>query len=322
MNNFFYKLIAFVFVVVLLQVVLVYYFLPLSPQIKLLDEYLQKKYQIIYFGDSIIQFSDEKDIDRSSVVDMINKINSQYSIGDVSFPAYDSGVYEAMMDYISRSKNRPQVIIIPIGLRSFSPEWDRRPFYQFEKEKFILSNRIPLAPYFFKFFATLRLVDVNPISQQQFLETPVYYGDDQIGTVSYFENNERFANITKENIRDKYIYSYMAPITINHRKIESLENLLSIANKSGIKVYVYITPLDYKNGKEFVGSDFMNQTKANADFICNVVIKNNVECFNLAFDFDSKYFSHPEYPSEHLNQHGRGLLAEKINKLILNKIDD
>ena len=91
------------------------------------------------------------------------------------------------------------------------------------------------------------------------------------------------------------------------------------AKEQGITTYVYITPLDYEGGKNFVGPDFMIQTKANADLICSIVLAKNVPCLNLAFSLGSEYFSHPVYPSEHLKQAGREFIAQKVNEFFLKK---
>ena len=318
MKKFLYKLIIFIFVCLSLQVILAQYILPPIPEIKLLNKYLQEKYQIIYFGDSVLQYTDTSDTDKSGVVKMLSKINPAYTIADMSYSAYDVGVYEKMMEYISRSSYKPEAIIIPIGLRSFSPEWDRRPVYQFEKQKFILGAS-PLLADFYRPLAIFGVIKENPISDKQFFDTPVYYGKTQIGTVLYFENDEMFASTSPENIRNKYVYSYMESLSPDHRKIKSLTNLLDSAKKQGIRVYVYITPLDYEGGREFVGPDFTIQTKANADLICSVVQEKNVPCLNLAFSLGTEYFSHPAYPSEHLKQAGREFIALKVNEFFLKK---
>ena len=318
MKKFLYKLVIFILIVASLQVILVQYILAPIPEVKLLDKYLQEKYQVIYFGDSVLQYTDVSDTDKSGVVKMLSKINPSVTIADMSFSAYDAGVYEAMMKYISRSPYKPEAIIIPIGLRSFSPEWDSRPVYQFEKQKFILSAP-PLLADFWRPLAIFGVIKENPISDQQFFNTPVYYEKTQIGAVLYFENDELFASTSPENIRNKYVYSYMGSLSPDHRKLKSLENLLDSAKEQGITVYVYITPLDYEGGQEFVGPDFMVQTKVNVDLICSIVLAKNVPCLNLAFSLGSEYFSHPVYPSEHLRQAGRQFIAEKVNEFFFKK---
>lgn len=312
MKKFLYQLVIFIFIIISLQIILAQYIIPPIPEIKLLDTYLQKKYQVIYFGDSVLQFTDASDTDKSGVVEMLSKINPALTFADMSYSAYDASVYDEMMKHISRSSYKPKAVIIPIGLRSFSPEWDRRPVYQFEKEKFILRSPLLLSD-FYRPMAIFGIIKVNPITDQQFFNTPVYYRQTVIGTVLDFENDVWFASSTPESIRAKYVYSYMEPLSPDHRKIKSLMELLDSAKKQGIAAYVYITPLDYKGGQEFVGPDFIIQTKANVDLICSLVRRKNVPCLNLAFSLGSEYFSHPVYPSEHLKENGRGFIAEEVN---------
>ena len=57
------------------------------------------------------------------------------------YDAYHIGIYLEYAQYIVAQENLPQVVIIPINLRSFSPEWDMRPEYQFEKEARFLRSK-------------------------------------------------------------------------------------------------------------------------------------------------------------------------------------
>jgi len=111
----------------------------------------------------------------------------------------------------------------------------------------------------------------------------------------------------------------MYDLSEDHRFIRSLKKIIEIADKTNIKLYVYITPIDFEGGTKYVGSDFAEQTKNNTKKICAILEINNLPCLNLAFDLDSGYFDFDEFPNEHLNEQGRKYVADKLKESIADK---
>lgn len=316
MKSFFLKLAAFLAVVVMVQIVIVRYVAPL-PEIEKLDRYLEEGATIIYFGDSSVLSVAPGDSDRASLSEMLERENPGIVVANLGHPGYHLGIYEAEVDYISRSKHKPDAVVIPIQLRAFSPEWDIRPVNQFEKERFFLMDRTSFISYFYRPLAILRAIDTNTVSYPEFLNTPVYYGTEQVGVVNDFEAVNKHKTPTTENIRNDYIYKYMFRLEETHRKFRSLDNLLDSASKASIKVYAYISPIDYENGTKHIGEDFTKQAVVNADLVCTFLESRGAPCLNLAFALGSEEFDHPGYPNEHLKERGRRLVTEKIDEFFL-----
>lgn len=318
MKSFFYKLIVFITVVMAAQIIIARYVFP-EPRVALLDKYLKDKYQILFFGDSSVLYTANDEKNKSSIVEMVAEINPDYKIGNLGYPAHHLGVFEADMDYISRSSLKPEAVIFPIQLRSFSPEWDMRPVNQFEKEIFLLTDHTSFFSYFYTPLAIFRAINTNTVSYTEFLETPIYREQTRVGIVREFEAVNKNKPATEENIKNDYIYKYVFSIDKNHRKIKSLENLLNLANRMGVRVYAYISPIDYRTGEKYIGRDFIAQTKSNAELVCSVLKEKNTPCLNLAFDLTPDYFDHPAYPNEHLTAEGKKFVAGKISGFFFKK---
>ncbi|MFZ2621019.1 MAG: hypothetical protein WAX85_00435 [Minisyncoccia bacterium] len=319
MKNFIAKVILFILIIIFVQVMISRFIapqiisIPLGiPGIRKLDKYLYDHYKVIYFGDSVIRATSPNDVDQSSIVQMFSKISPGLTVGDLSSPAYHLGIFEAMADYISRSQSKPEAIIVPINLRSFSPEWDMRPEYQFENEIFFLTSSHFLT-YFSKPLSVLHLVKTNTVSIDTYLSTPVYYGKTIVGIVKKYQDEGLLTKPEPENIKDFYILDYMYSLNESHRKLISLSKLIDIAQKSGIKVYPYVIPIDWEGGIKYVGSDFTKQVGTNIKVICSEIKKRNAPCLDISFGLSSDNFIHGDYPNEHLSQKGREFVAKQVH---------
>ncbi|MDO8574898.1 MAG: hypothetical protein Q7R61_01330, partial [bacterium] len=147
---------------------------------------------------------------------------------------------------------------------------------------------------------------------------PVYYGKEKIGVAGDFDNHYVYSP-DAESVRKLYIFTFMQNLDKNHEQIKLLENIIDLANKTSIKLYVYLTPINFEEGTKYIGPDFIKQTTANTEIICSVLKGKNLPCLNLAFSLSSDYFASPIYPNEHVNEKGRKFIAERITEFFLNK---
>ena len=89
--------------------------------------------KIIYFGDSVIKSIAKKDTDGRHMGEMLqDQLNQEVKI--ISHGGYHLGVYEAFLHYMCDRGKKPEIIIIPINLRSFGNDWDTRADYLFIRE--------------------------------------------------------------------------------------------------------------------------------------------------------------------------------------------
>ena len=89
------------------------------PEIQHLDNLLVHDVNVIYFGDSTntsyALFEENKDF----ISTMLQDMQPNQTVGRISYLAYHMDIFLEYAQYIVNQENLPQVVIIPINLRSF-----------------------------------------------------------------------------------------------------------------------------------------------------------------------------------------------------------
>ncbi|MDQ1352102.1 MAG: hypothetical protein QG657_2408 [Acidobacteriota bacterium] len=319
------KILFFIIVVFFLQSMLTNYLLEFgNPKLKnyvfrfdqftRLNYYLKKKTEIIFFGDSTITARGQDDNDKRSIAAMLQDIAPQSSVGSVTHPAYHIGIYLEFCKYIVRQGYRPSILIIPINMRSFSPGWDRQPHYQFEIQTIVLRGGI-LKTILLAFYKPLMMFKYNffTISQQEFLNTPVFCGNRQVGVIKDFNNNS-YVKYSVKNMKNQLIYCYMYDLSLSprHRKLENLVEIARLLTKNNIKSLFYITPIDWETGEKHLPGEFLKQLQQNTRLIHSLLSAEGVEVLDISTALPPNYFAWHLYPNEHLNQRGRMYVAEQL----------
>ena len=170
--------------------------------------------------------------------------------------------------------------------------------------------------YFYKPLAIFKAININTVAYSDYAQLPVYYGKEKIGVAGDFDNPFVYSPDV-ESVRKLYVFTFMQNLDKNHEQFKLLNNIIDLAGETGIKLYIYLTPINFEEGARYVGPDFIKQTTANAEVVCSVIKEKNLPCLNLAFSLNSGYFVKPFYVNEHVNEKGRKFIAEQINEFYL-----
>ena len=317
MKRFAINICVFAFMVITAQIILMAVFPAHSSgkEIAQLEEYLAQTADIVYFGDSTIASVREDDSNKENIAAMLQELLQDYQVGRLDHPAYNFDVYLAYATFIAHQPQKPKLVIMPINMRSFSPEWDMRPAYQFSQEKRHLYNNNTL------FYRTVsRPLSVfhyyeSDITLADYQQTVVYSGTVPMGQVMDFEN-KAYDNYSEENMRRKLIFFYMYQLTPEHRKVQSMLETAAMFQQHQIEFIFYITPIDVETGTAFLGPIFQQRIIDNTQLIENLLYKEGAEILNLADDLDASYFAWQTYPNEHLNEDGRLFIAQQLAQTI------
>jgi len=267
---------------------------------------------VVMFCDSTNAWIDEKDSDPRAISDMFEDLLDETKIGHVTRAAYHVQVYAAFVDLVVARGLRPRGLVIPINLRSFSPEWDRKPAYQFEKELRLIRNAdAPLRLAVDPLLRTLHLIDEAPVTQHEYKNSPVYRGERLVGVVRDFDNPS-FREVTRERTRNKMILHYMYPLREDHRKLEALRNIARTAARNDLNIVFYISPIDVQTGEELLPDEFRRQVGANVAMIQQALAGHRPALIDLSAALPADAFSWHDYPNEHLCQEGRALVATRL----------
>jgi hypothetical protein len=203
-------------------------------------------------------------------------------------------------------------------MRSFSPQWDLNPAWQFNTEVDALKNymetrEIPILPA------------ASPVSFSEKERNMILkYPFTELSSFEEFHN--LIANdpsTDEEKIYRKkhiFIFHYLHPLVRTHPKLAYLTRIVELCRELDICLLLYITPINYMSGVRHVGSGFIDQMRANAAVIRQEVVSflgnNSVHFLDLSEALLSDGFFHADESTEHLNQYGRMWLAEMIKNEI------
>jgi len=269
--------------------------------LQLLNKYLERPVDVLIFSDSTDWYTADNDKDKRSISRMLKDLLPHKNVKNISHAAYHLDIYRAFCQYLVKNKNPPELIIIPLNLRSFSPQWDMEPYYQFEKEKIILDRGVLSA-----FYKPLRILKVkfNKINREAYLKLPVFKGDEKIGEIR-----------DMKGLKDQFIIKYMYPLSLEHRKIKSLLKIAGLLSSHQIDALFYITPVDYQAGEEYLPGEFIKRVTRNTGIIKDLLAQEHMskQLLDLSLDLGSDCFAWKKpSPNEHLNQKGRKYVAEKL----------
>ncbi|MEW6083518.1 MAG: hypothetical protein AB1607_02885 [Chloroflexota bacterium] len=273
--------------------------------------------QVLLLGDSVAERVSRFDKDRRSLGNLLAaEFKSTYRFVCISHSAYHLKIFEAFLETLRLMKHKPKLVILPVNMRSFSPQWDLEPSWQFDREiealKEYASNSQRAIP-------ALREMAVLPDQYERFDATEVQYPSTSFNRVGQFrlvinakpQSKEQF-NYRKKQI---FIFHYLHKLSTTHTKLKSLIRIAKKMKSMNIGLLVYITPVNYQGGNRYVGNIFSSLLKKNVHVvrqILNPYLSREIRLIDLSQYLTSDQFFNIDEPTEHLNQHGRAKLASRI----------
>ncbi|MCB9757351.1 MAG: hypothetical protein H6753_02865 [Candidatus Omnitrophica bacterium] len=285
-------------------------------EIKILDVFMKLKADIVYFGDSTINWAPDSDVNRESMPGLLQRLLPTERIAKITHASYQMDVYQAYVEYMIRKGYHPKVVIIPINLRCFSPEWDQQPLWQFEKEKLTLAMKDTFWMKFYRPLAVFKIFEPR-INRFAYEQTNVFDGSQLIGQVRDFDNAS-YQVYSQEKMKNKLRFRYMYSLSKQHRKVQSMVRSAKLLKSAGIKPVFYITPVDWQTIEKNLGVSSVLRIEENVQVIRSALDEVDVPVWDLSRSLPSEDFSWPEdgdgpyYPNEHLRLRGRMLVVKTL----------
>lgn len=271
---------------------------------------------ILYLGDSVVERISWHDMDKRTLDRMVaDGLSGEKKLLCIAQAAYHFRLYFHLLEVLRSMRNKPGLVILPVNMRCFSPQWDLNPAWQFEEE--------------------IQALGAYPQTKR----IPAIRGNADALTYSETERNlaldlpftelkclGQFLDIIKNiptDLQGKfyrrkqiYILHYLNMLQHNHRRLEYLGKTLDLLSELNIRALLYITPINYEGGTRHVGQGFMDIVRANAkvvqDYIYPWLGKDRVCFLNLQEYLISDHFFHADELTEHLNQTGRMMVAQAL----------
>lgn len=283
---------------------------------------------VFCLGDSVWERLSRDDVDQRNMGQLLSdSLKHVLDVVSISHSAYNLRIYLNFIKTLEIMRNRPKYIVLPINLRSFSPQWFMNPLWQFERENEILKElcRNPAMN-----LPMIEQVIEYPGLYNEFDKMPVNYPLLEYRTVQEFRKIIASVPSTDEEVfqrlRQIFIFHYMHPLVTGHPLLNHLDEALWKLSEMNINAFVYITPINHQAGARFCGDEFSSQVSLNITRV-NEVINRHLPNGMLRFiDYGallgSEYFFNLDNATEHLNENGRKILVEHMVKELISLMDE
>lgn len=272
-----------------------------------------KKSDIVFLGDSVLNFADPKETVQTSVPrffpSQCKGIIYNFSAGSFSFHLH-SVLFQRFATEFSQAL-KGKVILYEINPRSFSDEWYIRPSYTFKHvEGFFSENKYDIVKHIFS--------DTLSRKTENFYNLPL---------TSDITSFEQFSSLA--TIKDVFNYFKSNPNKYNHQfnfyygyslarlksRISELDFVLSFIRSLGTSTHTlfYFVPLNYRN----ISSVLNERIRTNVEFLGKHLQEYGFDYLDLTREISNYDFF---LDKEHLKSDGRKLLANFLAKEISPKM--
>ena len=289
---------------------------------------------VLFFGDSVVERVSRDDADKTPLGQIVtNRLFPRYTTCVISHSAFRPEIYLALSRTIASAHKKPSLVILPINIRSFSPQWDWDPRFDFEQE-IRLINYYHCDPE----KKMIRLVPTNQIpvgfwKRQAFLRRKVRYPFSSCTQIRNFvdviTNKSKDPGDMEFRWKQIFIFHYLYPLEANCRQLVHLQTLLRFLRDLDIPVLSYLTPINYQAGVRYVGEVFKALVLENVEkvlqqmagqplkAVSDTVYKGpKLTVADWTFLLTDNFFFHRNEPTEHLNESGRNKISDGIVRLV------
>ncbi len=286
------------------------------PRRDAIDRCLADRVKLLQFGDSLARHVSKDDLDRRTLAEMVADRLPDLRVGTIQGDGSSMELYESSVRYLARQATRPDRVLIPINLRSFSHEWDTRPEYQFRTDRLRLRWGDTLALGFGTPLSLWRIYPRNPLTHEQHLRLPVEVDGRPLAVVRDLLE-ERRSIPGWEPLPSQFAFRYLYTLDPAHRKLESLGNIVDVCRGAGMEPLFYIAPVDVESGQAALGPMFRDRLGRNVDTLLRRLDGLQTKCLDLSRELDSAGFDwKPGFPNEHLNERGRLRVGEALGSFL------
>ncbi len=286
---------------------------------------------VVFLGDSTVLRVANEDQDRRSTAEMLaGDLSGAARVLELSHGAYHMAIYYHMVNTFRVTRQQPRLIIVPINMRSFSPQWYLRPGWEFAPEIRLLRR------YYSGQGLRLRYKKARTAKLEgEYRKTRVEYPMTSLRTVGEFEelrlNHPDSPTQQERRRRELFIYFFLHPISESHPLLVKLREMVELAQMLSIRMLFYISSINVEAAMRSVGQEFERYFAMNVKVVKDALAKQNCVfvkdtdgndlCDRLTAYTDysralgSDCFFHTESIDEHLNQKGRRFISEGIRDI-------
>ena len=294
-------------------------FFPKNRPFREISRYINSKNEaaVVLFGDSVSKRIAREDIDKRNLQEMVEqelsfrKISSNYFSGK----GFHLRLFRHIISAMRKNDKKPALVVLPVNIRCFSPQWMYHPRWQFEKEIRIFCKKfkIPYTGPVIKF----------PDTSEEYRKMPmICYESNYTAVGDFLKIIKKKEGLDDNEIlfrrRQLFIFHYMYKLSSDNDRLLSLNKIIK---ENSFRLLLYFTPLNYSGGEELLGRAFQNAVEENKKIIMHTLFEtqavNNVIIKDYTNLLESHCFFSKYDPAEHLNEAGR----KRLSKLLADDIE-
>lgn len=261
-----------------------------------------------------------------------DRLAHRYRCSVISYSALRPDGFLALSKILAITPSRPQILVLPINIRCFSPQWDWNPAFDFSREIAAIRayGRAPNR-------GLPRLIPTNKLQvrfwkrwafQRKRVRYPLGAFDRVAGFTKLIATQPTDPEAVEFRWRQILVFHYLHPLVAHHRQLDALRQLLQNLRSLAIPVVAYLTPVNYQAGTRLLGEAFTLGVSETVRKVLGLLSEEGgvvapgtkgagLVMADWSFLLSEGCFFHPNEPTEHLNAQGRRQLAEKIARLVL-----
>lgn len=276
---------------------------------------------MILFGDSVVERVSKFDNDTRSLGTLLHDLCApSFNIETVSCGGFHLGVFRALVQLVIKGPQTPSVLCIEINLRSFSPQWHRNPNWRYQDvidaaQACLFEIGKPAENELVDFHARCEDFATYRTAQVSYVGTSMQSIDDFLRVIGSKPKSEEDQLSRRRAI---FTFHYAFILEDTHPHLVALRGLLDVATKNGVKVFLFLTPINVGAGNRYLNSIFDETLRHNRAVISGSIQdflskqENLVRFVDYSDLLSSKDFFTEHEASEHLNEKGRTALARVL----------
>lgn len=277
-------------------------------------------FDYLFLGDSTFERLAHEDQDRRTLGCMLHDaFIPTGSARVISCSAYSARHFRSVLAAAGRLGWRAQAVIFILSLRSFGPIWMGMPQWQFQHQTRWLDAVADGA---------------DPIT----LPTPT--ADDAVDDTAFRNSHlnikgaasstmaefqallaDHADDVKARRLCEIFTVYHCFSIANDHLMFDALRDTLDRARAMGTRIHAYLAPINVEAGERHVGWRFRRQVIENARAVRRAlspaIASGGLFLHDFSLDFSSRQFLRPDQPTEHLNDHGRRALVERLRQTVL-----
>jgi hypothetical protein len=270
--------------------------------------------EVVYFGESVLDFVGPRDTDQRRLPTMLaDQLGG--SLLAVHGGGYHAELLATYLELLAQRPHRPRVVVLPLWVRGRFLPWIEHPRFGHVDALARLGALGPQTPPW-RVRGSLRRATAADFAAYYRLPHPTLLGDLTVGDYAVPLKAGTVAD-PQERLALLYAHHHGALLRDGSDALAAVTRMGEAARALGCGIVAYQTPLSVQTGTAVLGEAFHERVQANFDLMDRAF---GGPVLPTGMAFDEAEFIDPTDGSEHLNERGRarlaGLLADAVRPLL------